>query len=188
VTSQHLLHRRRRHDDRIERIALAAADDPRGSPGQRGRQERQVVVEVLLEVRVVRLDHRQLVTPRPPNADRVRIERRLDVDDVDPRRVDRSQGAPQRGAIHQPVLRVERHAPRRNPQHTGSGLVALTVARRDDRAAMTEGREAFAKRRDRGRHAVDPRRKNVRDHQDMHEVTVRLPRCRRGCQRNVTPG
>ena len=57
VRAQHLLHRRRRDDDPVGRVALPAAHTARCNPEQAARQERHVVMEVLLEVRVPGLDH-----------------------------------------------------------------------------------------------------------------------------------
>ena len=179
VRAQHLLHRRRRDDDPVERVALPAAHAARCNPEQAARQERHVVMEVLFEVRVPGLDHRQPVPAGPAHTGRVRDERRLDMHHVDPARIDTSERTVECAAAHQPVFRVHRHASRRDAMHVRIGRIARPVTRHHQRAAvLTVLAQAPPEGGDRGRDTVHAREEHVRNHQDVHGARPRSMACK----------
>lgn len=83
VAAEGVTHRRRGHHDRVHVIALRARESPRGESQSGARQPRQVVVQVFLEIRVVRLDDGQRQAPGEPHAEIMRDERRVDVHDIE---------------------------------------------------------------------------------------------------------
>jgi hypothetical protein len=186
VHAQDLEHRRRWHDEVVERVAPATRDGTRRGTQQAARQERHVVMEILFEMRVPGLHHRQPVAARPAHAARVGDEGCLHVHDVHSRGVDAAERTAEHATAHQPVFRVHRYAAGADPMHVGAGRVVGAVTRHDERAAVRSlGFDARAEGGDGGRNAVHSREKHVRDHQDVHAAPPlwRKP----ACQAEMTP-
>jgi hypothetical protein len=82
VIEQRLLHRTRRHDERVEDIALGHREATRQESHDWARHQRHVVMQVLFEVRVIGLDDRNAQSARQRSSLIVRDERSLDVHQV----------------------------------------------------------------------------------------------------------
>ena len=121
VAAQHRQHLPGRHDQRVDLGALRGAESPRRAARRGARQERHVVVQVLLEERVVGLDDRHAEAPRERDTGVVRHERRVHVDDVEAarRELGRECARTRRGPSGGPRGRVARRA--RDADHAGLG-------------------------------------------------------------------
>ena len=74
-----------------------------------------------------------------------------------------------RAELHRTVLRIARHAARGHSQDAGLGIGSgARVLRRDQDRFMAGGVQAAAEGLDGSGNAVDPRKIDVRDHQDAH--------------------
>jgi hypothetical protein len=163
-------HRRRRHDHVVELARRSAGESPRDPAAEGGGQERQVVLEVVLEVGVVGLDHRHAATAGEIDTSAVRRERRLDVNQVEGRQA--IAGGAEAPGWHPAVLGIERHRIAVDPHQALFGG-ALDAARRAVGVAGAKERhrdaalfELAPESRDRRRDAVDARKVDVRKIED----------------------
>src|SRR5215469_6024128 len=145
------------------------------------RQERCVVVQVLLEKRVVGRDARHPGTAREAYAGVVGDEWRVDVHQVDVRATQRLELAPERPPAHAAVFRVARYARGTHPQDTRPagadprGISNLRdianlcgVLRRDQQRLDALARQVLAEGADGSGDAVDPREVDVGDEEYAH--------------------
>ena len=84
VVDQRVAHRRARRNQRRDIVALGQREATRDPSPHPPRQDRHVVVQVVLEERVIRRDHRQTVRARETHTRVVRDEWCVDMDQVDP--------------------------------------------------------------------------------------------------------
>jgi hypothetical protein len=86
VALEHVGQLARRRDDGVDGVALPARERARERACDRCRQQRQVVMQILFEERVIGLDDGDLQLARGLDADPVRDERRLHMQHIDPAR------------------------------------------------------------------------------------------------------
>ncbi len=147
VRVERVAHRGRRHDHPVELSRRFPSQSSRDPPTEAGRQERQVVLEVVLEVGVVGLDHRHPPPASEIDAGAMRRERGLDVDQID-----LLDAAPRR---RESALRVPSDPPdrtaRESPPGARSGLRparrSALLARVRCRLQGSPGRAAGRRRR-----------------------------------------
>ncbi len=168
VTYQHVGELPRRSNHGIHGIALSQGSAARKSTRHRARQQRHVVMQIFLEERVIRLEHRHAQLTRNLLADPVRDERCLDVHDVDAPA--EREPCSQRGApMQHSVFRIEDQIAGRLPQYPGVVLPCLGIAWRNQPRLAVQCREVASEGLNRGRDAVDAGEVDVRDEQDPHD-------------------
>ncbi len=167
VAGEHVGELARRRDDGVDGVALAPRDRASERACGSGRQQRHVVMQVLLEERVIGLERRDVQAARSLDPDPMRDERRLDVQHVDA--ADEGEASRERRArLHHAVFGIEREVARRLAQDTLVVLPPGRIRGRDEPGLAAVRREITAERLDRRRHAVYPREVDVRDHEHAH--------------------
>ncbi len=157
----------RRRDYGVHGVALPARYAARECASEGARNQRKVVMQILFEERVVSLERLATELASDLEADAMRDERRLDVDEIDA--LPQLEAGRQRGAAdHHPILRIEDEVTRRLAQHAGLCVARAGIRRRDQPALATERREVTPENLDRGGDTVDAREIHVRDHQHTH--------------------
>ena len=167
VGFQRPLHRRRRRDHGRDAVAFLARDHPRRRREPGLGQEREIVVEIFLEQGVVGLDARQAVLSGPAHAGAVGEKRRVDVHEVEVRRIQAIQCGGQRAQMHQPVFRIARHLPAGHTHDIGRRLRPGVVGRHQH-ARMPRRGQCMAQGLDRSGYAIDAWEIHVGHHQDTH--------------------
>jgi len=168
IVDQRVLHRAGRHDDRIERVALAPRERTRKGPQRALGQGRDVVVQVFLEMRVIGGDAGQAQAACMAQAGIVRGEGRLHMDQIAGQRTEIAQRAAQRLAMHQTILGVEGNPPCRHARDAGIVKMRRRIRRRNDSYLDVLFRQGVAKGLDGGGDAIDAGEIYVGDHQDAH--------------------
>jgi hypothetical protein len=181
VVGQHRAHGLGRGDEGLHGRALRAREAARQEARERRRHERHVVMQVLLEERVIGRDAGDSRAPREAYPGVVGDERRLNVHQIEATGAQRIERAPERAPAHAPVFGIARHRRRRHPQHPSfiaRPPGALThrrgapgrriVARRHEAGLHAEARQVLAESADRGRDAVDAREIDVGDEEHAH--------------------
>ena len=124
--------------------------------------------QILLEERVVGLDHRHTEPAPEFEAEVMRHERRLDVDEIEVLALEASGSGANRASMHPAILRVEGQATRGNPQDARLVGEGRWVRRRDQTGFEAERVELAPEGLDRRGHPVHPREVHVRDHENLH--------------------
>jgi hypothetical protein len=125
------------------------------------------VIQVFLEIGVIGFDGRDSQPPGELHPDVMGDERRLDMQQIEaaaPERLIQRQNFPR---LQDPVLRIQKQVARGDSNDAGIVVGRRRVVRRDQQRGMTERRQTPAEGRDGGRHAVDPRKVHIREHQDV---------------------
>ena len=127
-------------------------------------------MQVLLEERVIRLDHGHVALARDLEPEPMRDERRVDVHDVDVLR-ERATGRERDARLQHAVLRIEHEITCGLPKHALVVGPRLRILRRDEPALAAARREIAAKSLNRRGDAVDAREVHVGDHEHAHAHT-----------------
>ena len=108
VVQQRLLHRTGWDDQGIEHVALGNSEAARDESHDRARQQRHVVMQVLLEVRVIALDDRNAQCASQRRALVVSDEGSLDVHEVRLEALELRTQRADRAELHRAIFRVAR--------------------------------------------------------------------------------
>ena len=126
--AQRLGHLPRGRHHGLHVVALRHREATRHVTGERRRQPRYVVVQVVFEVGVIGLDQRCTEPAREPHSGVVRHERRLDVHKIHFIWAQRAQVRHQLGPHEEPIFRVTRHGSRRNAHDLRIGAAGIRCA------------------------------------------------------------
>ena len=161
--------RRRHHGARRSR--LPQVERPRRAAQEPAGQQRHVAVQVVLEVGVHGDHRRRLESPRHAPTHRLGHEGGMNVDQVGGTAIEcsgRRVGPPRE---HQPVLGIERHRVRPHADHVL--LVGLATVERHQQLDVVPAPAQLARgATDRRRDAVDPRKVDVRDVEQVHGAST----------------
>ena len=126
-------------------------------------------MQVLLEIRVIALDHRQAQRPGEAEPLIVRDERRLDVNEIEVALAEPRRQATNRACLHEAIFGIARQVARGNADDLAVGAcIANWILRRDEQRLVAGGVQSTPKGLDGGGDAVDPRKVDIRDHQYAH--------------------
>ncbi len=114
VLQQHITHRFGRCDQRIHIATLGAGETLGDEPPDTPRQHRHVVMQILLEERVVRSHARDAGTACEPHTRIVRDERRVDVHQIEVVAPQPAECLLESTPAHAPIFRVAGNATARN--------------------------------------------------------------------------
>ncbi len=180
IGEQCVAHRRTGRNQGRNIAALGTRERAREEATDSTRQDGHVVVQVVLEERVIGRDQRQSVPAREPRGGVVRDERGVHVHEIDACREPGIEHPRQRPRVEAPVFGIQGYAAR---GHANDAVLAVRrrarILRRHQDGLDTGRREVVAEGADRSGDAVDPGKVDVRDEQYPHALDERRARWRR---------